>query len=105
MSAPGYNSKTSPLVNVHLSELQGYIAIEDEQGNNVIGKNVYRGTLLTAVYRGGNEMGLVFTYEWFSSKGKVATGSTYAPNLPDGYAVRASATGYARLETNYVNVE
>ncbi|WP_461256194.1 InlB B-repeat-containing protein [Treponema sp. R80B11-R83G3] len=87
VSATGYNSKTSAVVDVSdpsLSNLSGTITITPSTG-------VTTGTELTATYTGNETV----SYRWEKDGGTVGTNnSKYTPTVAGSYTVTVSANGY-----------
>jgi len=97
VSASGYNSKTSAVVDVNdpsLSTLSGTITINPNNGVTV-------NTQLTATYSGSETV----SYQWEKNGNSVGTNSNkYTPTTAGSYTVTVSATGYNSKTSNAITV-
>ena len=99
VSAAGYHSKTSAIVDVSdpsLLDFSGSITITPNSG-------VIAGTVLTAVYSGNEAVSLI--YQW-KKDGIVVGGNSnkYTPTQAGSYTVTVSAAGYNHKTSEAVNV-
>jgi len=97
VSASGYNSKTSAVVDVNdlsLLTLNGTITISPNSGVTV-------NTQLTATYSGNETV----NYQWEKDGSSVGTNSNkYTPTQAGSYSVTVSASGYNSKTSNSVTV-
>ena len=97
VSASGYNSKTSAVVDVNdpsLLALSGTITISPNSGVTV-------NTQLTATYSGSETI----SYQWEKDGSSVGTNSNkYTPTTAGNYSVTVSAAGYNSKTSNSVTV-
>jgi len=98
VSAAGYNSKTSAIINVNdssLSTLSGEITISPNSGVTIY-------TELTAIYSGSETV----SYQWQKDGVNVGTNSNkFTPTTVGWYTVTVSAPGYnSKIESVYVSL-
>jgi len=99
VSASGYDSKYSRTITAILNTLDGDVSIV----GGVTETDAYVGTVLTAVYSGGETV----TYQWYRDGNQIgtATGTMYTADEPGVYTVTVSADSYHSKSSGPVNVD